>query len=744
MAENTSLHIEGVVNRVLYYNENNGYTVLELDNSGSLITVVGDMGGTEEGEYLLLDGEYETHPRFGTQFHVQYWEKKLPSDAINIYRWLSSGAIHGIGPSLARKIVDCFGDQTLEIMEKEPTRLLEIRGISPKKCDAIAKEVEHIFALRSLMQYLAKYDIHSRYAMRAYQKWNTLAKTLIEQNPYLLCTAGVELPFQKADSMASRCGMEAESIERVHAGILYVLQYNANTMGYTCLPLNRLKERTLSYLHIEEASFEAALHNAENEHDIAYYEKKNTPYVYLWEYYTAERYIADRIITRCQFSLENDRSDLDKIIDDLEEQVGFSYASLQRQAIITAISRGIMILTGGPGTGKTTTLQAIIALYEKMGYRVMIAAPTGRAASRLSDVTGYEASTIHRLLTVNFDMSGNMCFLHNEENPLDCDVCIVDEMSMVDVTLFESLLRALRLNCRLILVGDSDQLPSVGAGNLLHDLVSSKIVPTVVLTEIFRQAQKSCIITNAHKIIHGEYPDLTQKDNDCFFFQRLTEESVEQLILDLVQKRLPKAYNFDPKQDIQVITPPKKGRIGVEELNRCLQEALNPPQKDVPEAMSTLYTFREGDKVMQIKNNYNIVWHNSGDSGAGIYNGDIGLITSINDTVNELVVDFSGRRAIYSFDNLDQLELAYAVTVHKSQGSEFEVVILPLLDGFPKLYYRNLLYTAVTRARKLLILIGSKKVIQDMVNNNRRMDRYTCLKEMLLDTNETTSLFDEK
>ena len=407
------------------------------------------------------------------------------------------------------------------------------------------------------------------------------------------------------------------------------------------------------------------------------------------------------------------------------------YADLQREAINTALSRSMMILTGGPGTGKTTTLNAIIRLYEKMGYRVMIAAPTGRAASRISDLTGYDASTIHRMLAVEYDMSGNMCFQHNEQNPLECDVMVVDEMSMVDVLLFEHLLRALRLGCKLVLVGDCDQLPSVGAGNLLRDLIDSGRVPVVALKEIFRQAQKSSIITNAHRIIQGEYPDLLQKNSDCFFFQRLTAGQATDLMLELVQTRLPQAYGYSPTEDIQVITPSRKGVLGVVELNKQLQEALNPPSTSTAEVKSVLYTFREGDKVMQMKNNYDIIWHKEGENGTGIFNGDIGYLRTINRQTQEVTAEFDGRFVTYAFDQLDQLELAYAITVHKSQGSEFQAVVIPLLGGFPRLYYRNLLYTAVTRARRLLILIGSKNVIYQMVDNNRRMNRYTCLRDML-------------
>ncbi len=728
--EKKPLHLEGTVENVLYINPENGYTVLDLDADGTMVTVVGEMGETEEGERLSVDGEYITHPRYGMQFRAQYWERKLPADAFNIQRYLSSGAIKGIGPSLAKKIVSVFGDRTLEIMEKTPTRLTEVRGISEQKCEAIAAEVKQIFSLRTLMRFLAEYDIRSKYAMRAYQKWSTGAMDMLAANPYLLCSPGVELDFQKADAVAMGMDFAAGSPQRVQAGIVYILQYNANS-GNACLPLDRLRPKACAYLKVNEADFEVAYAAALEEHTIYVYEKNGRDFVYLEDYYIAERYIADRIGVIQDFSAPEDSPLFETLIHAQEEEQGMEYAALQRKAIVTALSRSIMILTGGPGTGKTTTLNAIIALYEKQGYRVMIAAPTGRAASRIADLTGYEASTIHRMLEVEFDMSGGMGFHHDERNPLDCDVMVVDEMSMVDVLLFEHLLRALRLGCKVVLVGDCDQLPSVGAGNLLRDLIDSGRVPVVALKEIFRQAQKSSIITNAHKIIGGDYPDLTQKKSDCFFFQRLKPEPATQLMLELVHTRLPKAYGYSPVEDIQVITPSRKGIMGVVELNHRLQAVLNPPSKSLPEVKSMLYTFREGDKVMQIKNNYDIIWHKDGENGTGIFNGDIGYLRAINRQSQEVVAEFDGRTATYPFEQLDQLELAYAVTVHKSQGSEFQAVVMPLLGGFPKLYYRNLLYTAVTRARRLLILIGSQNVIYQMVDNNRRMNRYTCLRDML-------------
>lgn len=724
-----SLKIEGTIETVIYRNENNGYTVLDIDTGGELITAVGELGDVEAGEVLLMEGQYVTHAKFGVQFKVEYFERKLPNTSVNICKYLSSGAIKGIGPALAKKIVDVFGEQTLEIMEKEPRRLLEIKGISPKKCDSIAEEVQKIFNLRHLMIYLSKFGLKASIAMRAYQQWGHQAIEMIKVNPYCLCSNYIGLSFKKAEEVAGKMSIPSDSHKRIEAGFVYLLSENANA-GHSCIPIDVFEKLACTYLKITQNVFYEVYNELIEEQKIFEYIKNDRGFVYLDDYYYAESYIAGRIGVIQAFSSPDDY-DYDKLIDIEEEQNDIHYEKLQRQAITTALSRGIMIMTGGPGTGKTTTLNAIISLYEKKGESVMLAAPTGRAAKRMSDLTGREARTIHRLLEVEFDAGGKLKFKHNESDPLECDVVVVDEMSMVDVILFESLLRALKLNCRLIMVGDNDQLPSVGAGNLLKSLIESKCIPVIELKEIFRQAERSCIVTNAHKIVKGEMPDITQKNNDFFFFKRSQPEMAINLIIDLVKKRLPKAYNYSPVDDIQVISPSRKGTVGVIELNKALQAQLNPAGSMKKEAKSVVYTFREGDKIMQTKNNYDIIWSKDGEQGAGIYNGDIGKILSINRQRMEAVITFDGRNAVYTFEMLDQLELAYAITVHKSQGSEFDVVIMPILGGFEKLFYRNLLYTAVTRAKKLLIIIGTEEVITKMVVNNKRTNRYTCLTAML-------------
>lgn len=734
--ENKIIHIEGTVENVMFRNESNGYIVLDLDAGGELITVVGELGDIEEGEGLILEGEYVTHHKFGTQFRAEYCERKLPDTVINIEKYLSSGAIKGVGPSLAKRIVNVFGEKTLDIMEHDPYRLSEIKGISAGKCEEIASEAKKLFSLRSIMSYLSQYEIKSQFAMKTYQKFGENSKELVQSNPYILCGDSIELDFKKADIIARDERIDKNSHKRIIAGAQYVLKANS-TLGHSCLPLSTLLDKTTAALNVSESDFYRAYNEALEEDELFEYVKNQREYVYLPDYYYAEQYISDRIKVLSEFSSPED-FDFDAMIDIEEEENNIKYESLQRKAITSALSRGIMIMTGGPGTGKTTTINAIISIFQKQGFNVFLAAPTGRAAKRMSDLTGCDAKTIHRLLEVEFDVGGKLRFKHNERNPLDCDVLVIDEMSMVDVLLFDSLLRAVRLGCKLIMVGDSDQLPSVGAGNLLGDLISSNTVTVIELKEIFRQARQSCIVTNAHRIVSGEYPDLTQKNNDFFFFKRDDYEKAVRLIIDLAKTRLPNAYKYSPTDDIQILTPSRKGILGTVELNKVLQQELNPPSESKQEQKSFIYTFREGDKVMQTRNNYDIIWRRDDEHGTGIFNGDIGKIININKGTMTAVIDFDGRVAAYSFDMLQQIELAYAITVHKSQGCEFEAVIMPVLGGFDKLYYRNLLYTAVTRAKKLLILIGSEEKVKNMVDNNRRTRRYTCLKSMLTGTGKET------
>ncbi|MDD7429997.1 MAG: ATP-dependent RecD-like DNA helicase [Oscillospiraceae bacterium] len=721
--------IEGEVDSVLFRNSENGYIVLDLDTGSDLVTVVGELGNIDVGEELRLTGEYVNHPKFGSQFKAQICERKMPATSSAILKYLSSGAIKGIGPAMAKKIVDKFGEKSLDIIENEPEKLLEIKGITKKRIEEASQEFKRINGIRSLMIFLSKFNILPSIAVKIWKRWGQFSIDVIKENPYVLCRNGIELEFEKAEYIADKLERPKDDINRIRAGIFYVLFHNTFN-GHCCLPADRLKAAAISLLKTDEEKYAEALSAEEDDDNIVIFDKNGREFVYLYDYFRAESYITDRLslMRGCFINSDDDYS---KLIDIEETAKGITYAEQQRKAISLALSQGFLILTGGPGTGKTTTLKAIISLYEQRGMKVMIAAPTGRAAKRISDLTGYPAKTIHRLLEVVYDSTGQLKFKHDENDPVSCDVMIIDEMSMVDCLLFEALLRAMKLSCRLIMVGDSDQLPSVGAGNLLKDMTDCGRLTVVQLTEIFRQAQQSAIITNAHRIVSGEDPVLTLKDNDFFFMQRLDSEKAAALVAELYSERLPKAYNYSPFDDIQVLCPSRKGALGVTELNRLLQQRINPPEKGRAEVKGILYTFRDGDKVMQTKNNYDILWKKENEEGAGIFNGDIGTIIKVRRSDSKVIIDFEGRITEYAFDMLDQLELAYAITVHKSQGSEFNAVIIPLLGGFDKLYYRNLLYTAVTRAKKLLIIVGSSAAVERMVANNRRTLRYSCLKYML-------------
>ena len=727
--EKKYIKLKGIVESVTYCNTENGYIVLDIDTNGDLVTVVGELGSIEEGEELLLSGEYITHPKFGVQFKALFCERTMPATSSAILKYLSSGVIKGIGPTLAKRMVDQFGDDTLDIIEHEPDVLVKVKGITQKKAEEIGMEFKRIFGIRTLMIFLSQFRVLPSIAVGAWKRWGQYAIDIIRENPYELCGAGIELDFEKAETVAAELGIPADNESRIKAGIVHVLAINVYN-GHTCLPYDRLKPTVINLLNISEEKFNSVLESECLEDNLVLYKKNERDFVFLKDYYIAESYISTRLSTMNDF-FKDSEYDYNKLIDIEEKTKDIVYAELQRKAISLALSQGFIIMTGGPGTGKTTTLKAIISLYEQRGMKVMIAAPTGKAAKRISDLTGYDAKTIHRMLEVVFDNTGKTKFKHNEKDPISCDVMIIDEMSMVDTLLFESLLRALKLSCRLIMVGDSDQLPSVGAGNVLKDMIDSNKLTVVHLTEIFRQAQLSCIITNAHKIVHGENPDLTKTDNDFFFMQRLDHENVSATVVELYKERLPKAYGYTPLEDIQILCPSRKGPIGVVEMNKLIQQSINPAKPKKNEVKSMFYTFRENDKVMQIKNNYDIIWSRDGETNSGIFNGDIGTIIKVTKQENTILIDFEGRLCEYTFDMLDQLELAYAITVHKSQGSEFNAVILPLLGGYEKLCYRNLLYTAVTRAKRLLIIVGTSRAVYQMVANNRRTLRYTCLKDLL-------------
>lgn len=724
--------LSGTVDSIVFRSEETGFAVIKVISDDELLTFIGDFGNIEVGEDLACDGRFEDNSRFGRQFRAEHIERSLPTSSSAIQRYLAGGIIKGISAVLAKRIVEKFGEDTFDIIENEPDRLAEIDKISHKKAAEISEEFKKTFAVRSLMTLINSYELPASVSIRSWKLWGDGAEELISGNPYVLCRDGVDVSFTRADGIAKKLEIPQNSKERIAAGLIYILKDMANE-GHTAMPLDMFREKALSLLGTDNETFKNVLAYELEEDDLHQYHDL----IMLHDHYRAEDYIARRLSIMSEISYDS-QMDFSDVIDIAEEENGIEYEQTQRKAINLALSKGFLVLTGGPGTGKTTTLNAILSLFEQQAMNVMLAAPTGRAAKRLSDLTGHEAKTIHRLLEVRVSDSEHMSFVHNENDQLDCDVLIIDEMSMVDSCLFEAVLRAISVTCKLVLVGDSDQLPSVGAGNVLRDIIDSGVMPVVTLTEIFRQSQKSAIVTNAHKIVRGEYPDVADRGSDFFFMQRQTYPELQQLVIDLCRERLPKAYGYDALNSIQVLSPTRQGPSGTVELNRLLQAELNPPAAGKSEVKTPLFIFRKGDKVMQTKNDYDIIWKKVNDDGeaeegAGIFNGDIGVITAANRLLRTLTIDFEGRIAIYSAEMLDKLELAYAVTVHKSQGSEFEAVILTLFGGYDRLYYRNLLYTAVTRARKLLIVIGTRKRLYTMIDNDCKAVRYTCLKDMILE-----------
>lgn len=723
------ISLSGCVDTVIYKNEDNGYTVITLETEDDYITAVGELGDIQAGEEVTLHGSYTTHSKYGSQFNAKIAERKLPSTASAIKKYLASGIVKGIGPGMAKRIVEKFGEDTLLIIENSPERLCEVKGISESMQEKIAEEFKQVFGIRTVMLQLGKYGIAPLYCVNAWKRWGTDTLAVIEDNPYMLCVQGVDMDFNEVDSFADKISSDQRPLCRLKAGLAYILTVNTQS-GHTCLPKDKLFKKAKELFDIDEQTFEMAIAEEEQDLNLCVYTKKSRDFVYLTDYFKAERYIAERI-SLLKRSFPHFNKDFEELINKSEKRDHIKYEKLQREAISQALSSGTLILTGGPGTGKTTTLNAIISILKDKGENVLISAPTGRAAKRISELTGYDAKTIHRMLEASNTDNQSLKFLRNEDKPLLCSTLIIDEMSMVDVLLFEAILRALPLSARIILVGDSDQLPSVGAGNVLKDLIDSNCVACVELKEIFRQATESAIVENSHKIINGIMPDLSIKDKDFFFMKRSNEASVINTVLELCCKRLPTTYGFSPLSDIQVLTPMRKGLMGTVALNAKLQNQLNSFSEEKNEITYMDYIFRQGDKVMQIKNNYDLIWSKGHERGAGVYNGDIGTVMSVDVLGKTITVDFDGKLITYPYDLLKELELAYAVTVHKSQGSEFEAVILPLFSGYQRLFYRSLLYTAVTRAKKILIIVGSEDTVFYMVKQDRKTLRYSCLKVLI-------------
>lgn len=741
MQEKEYIKLDGTVEGIIFRSEETGYTVLELDTDEGEVTVVGSLIDVSEGEELSVTGFYTSHPVYGTQFKVQLCERRLPATSNAILKYLSSRAIKGIGPVLAKRLVAHFGDETLEMMEKDPDRLTEVAGISPKKAQDIAAEYQRLFGIRSVMAFLSRFGLNPVISVKIWHKWGFKAVDLIKENPFALCSWEIGLEFETVDMIARELGFAPDCDKRIKAAVIHTLRYNTNN-GHTCLPQKKLCEKAALLTGMDIEATDRVIEEMCGENDLVGDTVNNVRYIYLPNLYAAETYVAGRIKLAGEeffkpYPDETEKSEAQKAIeiqiDLLEENNGFKYAELQRKAIVSALTENLFILTGGPGTGKTTTINAMIELLEQRGDEVVLCAPTGRAAKRMSQLTGREAKTIHRVLEVDFAQpyDTGIRFKRDEKNPLKADVIIIDEMSMVDICLFESLLKAVKMTGRLIMVGDADQLPSVSCGNVLKDLIDSGAIATVQLNEIFRQAAESLIVTNAHKIVRGEYPDIRQHDNDFFFLRRVDNPTAVQTVVDLCVSRLPKSYGYSSMWDIQVLAPSRKGGLGTFELNKRLQEELNPKSPDKKEFTFNATVFREGDKIMQIRNNYDIEWQKGDESGMGIFNGDIGQILMIDKQSHTMKIQFDDRYAEYSFDMAQDLELSYACTVHKSQGSEFEAVILPLMRPSNKLYYRNLLYTAVTRAKKLLIIVGSEYALQYMIDNVKKTRRYTNLAEFI-------------
>lgn len=740
-----SVELSGSVEDVIYKNADNGYTVINLGCDEGLIAVVGNLGDVNEGERLSLRGGWITSPKYGRQFKAAMCERSMPETESEISAYLGSGVIKGLGPAIAKKIVKQFGTEALDIIDNDCMQLTVIKGITSDKALYISNEYHKITGVNEVIKFLGEYNFGPAHAISVWSAFEHDSIKQIKTNPYILCTSGIDIDFRSVDRMAADLGFDAENSDRVRAGIVYVLHENANA-GHTCLPTEKLRESVCDNLGIERRQFESCLDDCEEKDWVVRITLGKREFVYLPEYYLAETYIAKKLAFMLRTSAQYEKYYSDEIRG-VEFSENIQYEDLQRAAISACLTGSVFILTGGPGTGKTTTLNGVIKILKAQKKRILLCAPTGRAAKRMSDLTGEPARTIHRLLEVDFTAKGELKFKRNETNPLPADVVIADEMSMVDALLMCSLVRAIKPTSKFIMVGDSNQLPSVGAGNVLKDLIASHYIPSVELKEIFRQAAQSLIVTNAHRIVNGEFPVLDDRQNDFFFMNKSLESDIAELVIQLAKQRLPDTYGFSPIDDIQVLCPTKMGMAGTKELNKQLQSALNPPSQNKAELKFFDVIFRTGDKVMQTKNDYDVLWTKNNEKGSGIFNGDIGIIRSVDRFSQNVTIDFEGRVAIYTSEMLRRLEHAYAITIHKSQGSEYDAVIIPITAFTHNLLYRNLLYTGVTRAKKMIIVIGTKELVKTMVDNNRKMLRYSLLRPLLekeMNRKDTEETDDEK
>ena len=724
--------VEGSVDAVIFQNEENGYTVLLLrvDGEDEPITVVGCIPCAAAGEGMTVTGVWMNHPVHGPQLSAESVERRLPQEEEDIVSYLSSGILKGIGPATAQRLVERFGTDTLRVLEEEPERLKTIKGITAKKAVELSEAFRALTGLRQVMEFLARYDLPVYLAMAVQRTYGDNALQMLRDDPYILSRAQFGVDFAVADAIAISMGFGGDDPCRLRAAIEYELAHNAGN-GHVFLPREKLLAATAQLVDVDTDMVETALDKLIDSFAVVEKSIANVRGCYLPRMYQAETFVAQRLLSMLRTPVEQLRQ-VDKTIDAIEKEQGVSYAPLQRQAVRMAAEGGVLLLTGGPGTGKTTSLRGIVALYRRMGLDVALLAPTGRAAKRLGEVTDCDAQTIHRALGMSYnEMTGQVAFKKNGSDPLEAHAVIVDEMSMVDLELMQALLEALRPGCRLVLVGDPDQLPSVGAGNVLGDLLRSTVVPTVSLTQVFRQAEQSAIIRNAHAVNLGQPPQLDSNQGDFFFLCRRSPDRLVQTVVELCRDRLPKNMNV-PADQIQVLSPTRKGACGTAALNRALQAALNPPAAGKWQKQWGDVTFRVGDRVMQTKNNYDVLWEkDDGTAGSGIFNGDVGVIQDIDSSGELIVLRFDDRTATYTADLLSQLDMAYAITVHKSQGSEYPAVILVSAPAAPSLMVRGVLYTAITRARRMLIMVGDDTVPAKMAANDRQQRRYSGLRRRL-------------
>lgn len=730
MVEQTE--INGIISSVIYLNDENGYAVVRMEtDSGEMVTAVGCLPYIAPGEMISAEGSWVTHAQHGRQFKIEQSNRLLPTSADGIYEYLAGSTVKGIGPATAALIVDRFKEKSLDILEMHPEKLAEIKGISLTKAKDLSASFKKQAGVRRLTEFLCAYGIKPLVALKLYRAYGSAALETVQENPYIISASHIGASFAEADNLALELGIEGDSINRISAAVLFELQHNSGN-GHCFIPRDKLIAATSQLISVPADLVSDAIDSLSENGGLVCDTVANLDVCYLAELYEAETYTAERLKSMAGLKTKSS-ANIERLISKLENLYDISYAPLQKQSIELALNNRILVITGGPGTGKTTILKGILSLYDELELETLLAAPTGRAAKRMSELTGREASTIHRLLGAKMAEDGqSVIFSKHEGDPLNCDALVLDECSMVDITLMSSLLKALKPGCRLVLVGDADQLPSVGPGNVFSDIIRSQTVPTVRLTEIFRQKGDSRIVRNAHMINRGEHPDFEANTGDFFRLRRLKGGTAVETIVELCARRLPENMKI-PSASIQVLSPTRKGETGTANLNKRLQAALNPPSESKKEKLFGEAVFRVGDRVIQIKNNYDTIWKTKGGvSGAGVYNGDIGTIAQIDPITETLTVDFEDKLATYSFEMLNELEHAWALTVHKSQGSEYRAVVLALSGDVQMLLTRGVLYTAVTRAKELLIMVGDDNIAHRMIDNNKQSRRYSALRLRLI------------